>query len=104
MTEHNIEFEKEVTFDNLLGTSEERQLSYDFYVPKYNTLIECQGEQHDHPIEWFGGQKRFEKQKEHDKRKQDYAKEHGYIFLEIWYYDLKNLDEILNDFFIKNAA
>lgn len=48
LTEHNIKFEKEVTFDNLVGISEERQLSYDFYVPKYNTLIECQGEQHDH--------------------------------------------------------
>ena len=104
LTEHNIKFEKEVTFDNLVGISEERQLSYDFYVPKYNTLIECQGEQHDHAIEWFGGEKQFKKQKEHDKRKQDYAKEHGYNFLEIWYYDLKNLDEILNDFFIKNAA
>lgn len=27
----------------------------DFYLPKYNTAIECQGEQHFAPIKYFGG-------------------------------------------------
>lgn len=33
---------------------------------------------------------------EHDKRKREYAKSHGYKLLEIWYYDYNNIEEILN--------
>ena len=40
LIENNIEFERQKTF-NWLG----RQ-SLDFYLPKYNIAIECQGEQH----------------------------------------------------------
>lgn len=71
------------------------QLSYDFYLPKYNLLIEFQGEQHEHAKSYFGGIKQFEKQQEHDKRKRDYAKQNNINLLEIWYYDIDNIEEIL---------
>ena len=38
----------------------------------------------------------FKKQKEHDKRKRDYAEVNGYKLLEIWYYDYDRIEEILN--------
>ena len=64
-----------------------------------NVLCEVQGEQHQQPIEYFGGEKQFEIQKEHDKRKREYAQNNGFKFLEIWYYDFKNIEKILDDIF-----
>jgi len=87
------------TFDGLLGLGN-GLLSYDFYIPKYNLLVEYQGEFHD--IEEKGKYKRtkyltdnFEKQVEHDRCKKEYALENGYNFLEIWYWDFDNIEEIL---------
>ena len=71
-------------------------LSYDFYLQQYNLLIEFQGKQHEQPIEYFGGEKTFKKQQEHDKRKREYAKQNNINLLEIWYYDFDNITEILN--------
>lgn len=39
---------------------------------------------------------KFISQIEHDKRKREYVKSHGYKFIEIWYYDFDNIEEILN--------
>ncbi|MBR6517568.1 MAG: DUF723 domain-containing protein [Bacilli bacterium] len=43
LIENNIEFEKQKTFDWLRN---KRNLYLDFYIPKYNVAIECQGKQH----------------------------------------------------------
>ena len=64
-------------------------------MPKHNILIECQGEQHERPIEYFGGDEQFKIQQEHDKRKREYADSNNYDFLEIWYY--QNAVDILKD-------
>ena len=72
-------------------------LSYDFYLPIYNLLIEFQGIQHEQPIEYFGGEEQFEIQQEHDKRKREYAKQNNINLLEIWYYDIDNIEEILTN-------
>lgn len=61
-------------------------LSYDFYLPDYNVLIEYQGEQHFRP-KTFGGMakeeaiRRLERQKYHDKLKLEYAESNGYVLL-----------------------
>ena len=49
----------------------------DFYLPKYNIGIECQGLQHFEPVEFFGGEEGFEYRKECDKRKRERCKENG---------------------------
>ena len=72
------------------------KLSYDFYLPQCNVLVECQGIQHYEPIEYFGGEEQFAIQQEHDKRKREYAEKNGYKLLEIWYYDYDKIEEILN--------
>lgn len=41
----------------------------DFYLPTYNTAIECQGKQHFESVEYFGGIEEFEKRKLRDKIK-----------------------------------
>ena len=94
LTKKNIEFVNQKMFDDLLGCGN-GLLSYDFYLTDYNLLIEYQGEQHESPIHYFGGEEKFKIQQEHDKRKRDYAKEHNIELLEIWYYDFDNIEEIL---------
>jgi len=87
----------QIKFDGLVGLGG-RKLSYDFYLPQYNLLIEYQGEYHDGTA---GNQteKDFEKQKEHDKRKKKYAKNNNIKLLEIWYWNYDNIDKILDECF-----
>ena len=51
--------------------------TFDFYIPKLNLAIECQGGQHFKPIEHFGGNEQFEIIKERDLRKFKLAKGHN---------------------------
>lgn len=62
-----------------------KSLSYDFYLPKYNILIEYQGLQHYKPIESFGGMETYKSQVKRDTIKRNYAKNNGYILIEISY-------------------
>ncbi len=90
----NIQYIHPIKFDLLFGVGG-RHLSYDFYLPTYNILIECQGAQHEHPVEYFGGTKKFIMQKIHDTRKRKYAHDHNIKLLEIWYYENNKIDKIL---------
>ena len=70
LIENKISFESQKRFD-WLG----RQ-SLDFYLPNYNTAIECQGEQHFKPIEFFGGEERLKDTIERDEKKKILCEEH----------------------------
>jgi len=99
---NNIYFIPQKEFKGLIGLGG-GLLSYDFYVPKYNLLIEFQGEQHEKPIDFKGkglefAEKQFARQQEHDKRKKEYALSNGYNFLEIWYWDFDNIETILDNY------
>lgn len=100
---NHIDYQSQVKFDDLLGVGF-RPLSYDFYIPKFNLLIEIQGIQHKMPVDYFGGEQQFEIQKEHDKRKYDYAKNHNIELLEIWYDDFSIIDKILKSRLQKQSA
>lgn len=91
----NIEYEYQKTFNGLIGLGKRNNLlSYDFYLPKYNKLIEYQGEYHDGTAR-NQNKKQFKKQQEHDERKRKYAKDNNIDLLEIWYWDFKNIENIL---------
>ena len=92
---NNILYDLHKTYPDLKGVND-GLLSYDFYLPQYNILIEGQGVQHEKPIEYFGGEYQFKIQQEHDDRKRNYAKEHNIELLEIWYYDFDNIEQILS--------
>jgi len=82
-------------YDGLVGLSK-GNLSYDFYLPNYNLLIEYQGEQHEKYISYFYKSKKdFEKQLEHDLRKREYAQNYNIKLLEIWYFNYDNIETIL---------
>ena len=98
---NNISFNVQQKFSNLLGTGS-GQLSYDFSIPneKYGyVLIEYNGIQHYEANDYFGGEEKFKIQKEHDKRKRDYAKKHGYKLITVKYtYDTyESVEEYLNN-------
>jgi len=92
---NNIYYIPQKEFDGLLGLKN-GNLSYDFYIPKLNLLIEFHGEQHEKYIKGFHkSYEEFEKQVEHDRRKLKYANINNINLLIIWYYDFDNIKEIL---------
>ena len=97
LEKNNIEFVFQKCFTDLIG-KKGRQLSYDFYLPSNNLLIEYQGIQHSEPVKYFGGEEQFVIQQETDRRKREYAENNGYKLLEIWYFDYNNINEILNKY------
>lgn len=82
LVEMGVNFEIQKTFDDLIDI---KHLSYDFFIPEFNLLIEYQGIQHTQPISIFGGEEAYIKQQHHDKLKRDYATKKGYKLLEISY-------------------
>lgn len=92
---NDINYERNKTFDELRGTGNGK-LSYDFYLPAYNLLIEFQGIQHYQITERFGGEEQFVKQVEHDKRKREFAFQNGIRLLEINYNQLKDIEKVLS--------
>lgn len=69
--------------------------SYDFYLPDYQILIEYQGQQHYFPINYFGGQQKFNEQLIRDKAKVDYANKNNYHLIIIPYTDFNNINSYL---------
>ena len=83
-------------FDELVGLRN-GLLSYDFYLPIYNLLIEYHGMQHEKYCKGFHKSKKdFERQVEHDKRKCEYAQNNNINLLVIWYWDFDRIEEILD--------
>lgn len=91
---NNIKYNSQVKYKDLLGCNG-GMLSYDFFVPKHNLLIEYQGEYHDGNVRNQTVEK-LKQQKIHDNLKREYAKNNNINFLEIWYWDYKNINSILN--------
>ena len=97
LIDNNIKFEQQKTFKYLIGAGN-GLLSYDFYLPQYNLLIEYQGKQHEKFVERFHkSEEDFIIQKEHDRRKKKYTKDNNIELLEIWYYDYENIEKVLDN-------
>lgn len=78
----NVDYEYQKTFSDL---KDKTHLSYDFFIPNQNILIEYQGQQHYEPIDYFGGESQFKLQQKHDQLKADYAKANGYNLIAVPY-------------------
>ena len=98
----HIPFETQKKYEGLFGLGN-GQLSYDFYLPSYNLLIEYQGEFHDGTANQQTDIE-LQKQQIHDKLKNKYAKEHNIELLEIWYWDFDNIENILQSRLLKQSA
>jgi len=92
---NNIYLISQKEFNGLIGLGS-KLLSYDFYLPNYNLLIEYQGLQHEKYCKGFHKSKKdFKRQLEHDERKRQYCIDNNIKLLEIWYYDFDKIEEIL---------
>ena len=98
LTEYNIKFEEQKQFDWLIFKKRGR-MKLDFYLPDYNIAIECQGEQHFYPIDYYHGKEKFELIQERDEIKKKLCEKNNVSIEYINYYDnLENrLNEILNN-------
>lgn len=95
LMKNKIIYKDQVGYDGLVGLGG-GNLSYDFYLPDYNMLIEFQGQFHDGSS---GDYSRFnlDRQKAHDTLKRSYAINQGIDLLEIWYWDFDNIETILEE-------
>ena len=79
-----VSYYTEYTFEDCKGVGN-KKLRFDFYLPDYNTLIEYDGMQHFKPIEYFGGEKHFNTQKQNDEIKNQYCESHKINLIRIPY-------------------
>lgn len=89
LEKHEISYERNKKF-NVLG-----RLSYDFYIPSENLLIEYNGKQH--YIQSSFGHHNLRKQRHHDWPKRKYARDNGFKLLTIPYWEFKVIDKILEE-------
>ena len=82
LTLHNINYVEEKTFENCKMKC---FLRFDFFLPKYNILIEYDGEQHFTNSSYYGGKNEFNKRIEYDNIKNTYCKNNNIFLLRIPY-------------------
>ena len=92
---YNVDYVREFKFDDC---KDKRKLPFDFYLPKYNSIIEFDGKQHFEPIKYFGGETGFKTCQYHDKIKNDYCYNNGIRLLRIPYWEYTNLEQIIIQF------
>jgi len=70
----------------------------DVYVPALKLGIEYQGLQHDKPVDFFGGEDAFKRNKERDKRKFNLCKRHGVKIIYVREgYDFNEVLDLINE-------
>lgn len=94
---YKIKYEEQKRFQWL---KHKQLLSLDFYIPKLNIAIECQGKQHFEPMECFGGEASFNKTNTRDKIKNSLCNENGVKI--IYFNDENKFDSFLGQKIVKN--
>lgn len=98
LKKEKVDFEREKTFSDL----KKNKYRYDFYLPKYNVLLEINGKQHYENIKFFYKDRiEFQKSKERDRRKIAYALGHNIPLYIIPYWEIDNIKS-LKDILQKN--
>ncbi|MEY8215079.1 MAG: DUF723 domain-containing protein, partial [Colwellia sp.] len=99
LTDNNIEFVREKTFDNLFTYARSRKylFRYDFFISSYNLLIEYDGQQHFKSVDIWGGDEAFKRLQVNDQKKNLWAENNGYKLLRIAYSDFDNIEKILSE-------
>ena len=98
LIDNNILFEKQKRFNNCVKRF---YLSFDFYIPDYNLIIEYDGIQHFKPTSFSSDRSKETKEynlkqnKTRDQIKNQYCLENNIKLLRIPYFKFKNIGEIL---------
>jgi len=94
LNNRNITYVRQKRFKDCKGFC--KTLSFDFYLPDYNILIEYDGRQHFEPINKWGGNDSLKKQQMYDTIKNEYAKRNNIKLIRIPYtLPLKDVYDLL---------
>ena len=74
LKDNNIDYEEQKTWDWLIYKTSQR---VDFFLPKYNIILECQGIQHFEDVKFFGGENNLLETIERDRNKKRLCIDHG---------------------------
>ena len=103
LLENNLFYKSEYIFPDL------PRLRYDFVIFDENQnpirIIEYDGEQHFKPVDYFGGEKRFQQQIINDAIKNQYAFDHNIPIVRFPYTDIRGLtfDAIMGDKYLLHS-
>lgn len=103
LLENNLFYKSEYTFPDL------PRLRYDFVIFDENQnpirIIEYDGKQHFKPVDYFGGEKRFQQQIVNDAIKNQYAFDHNIPIVRFPYTDIRGLtfDAIMGDKYLLHS-
>lgn len=101
LEKNNIDFIPQGTWDWLVYKDHQY---VDFYLPRLNVVIECQGEQHFKAVNFFGGEEGFKSTVDHDKNKLKLCTKHGIKVLYVadlgdnygYPYEVLNIENLVN--------
>lgn len=97
LKKHGFDYISQFSFEDC---KDKRPLPFDFYLPKYNILIEYDGEGHYFPVN-FGGMdddralEHLLYTQAHDKTKTDYCKKSNILLIRVPYWEKNKLEEYL---------
>jgi hypothetical protein len=80
-----LQFEREKRFKDCMNIQKSDMLPFDFYIPKYNLIIEYDGLHHFEPISYWGGEEKFEITQRNDSIKNNYCLSHNITILRLPY-------------------
>ena len=95
LIQNNIEYITEKTFETCKFLDTNNFARFDFYLPKYNLLIEYDGEQHFQERDRNYFKDSLEKRQEHDTFKTQWCQNNQIKLLRISYKEQENIEEIL---------
>ena len=90
LEELEIEYEQEKRFSSC---RDRKELPFDFWLPKFGTLIEFQGKQHEISANRFGGSNALKGTQRRDKIKKDWASDNGINL--IYIHDYKEIKKTI---------
>lgn len=93
LNENNIDYIKEYSFEDCLY---KRKLRFDFYLPKLNTCIEYDGEQHYRVLHHWGGENGLNLNQIRDNIKNEYCKNNNIDLIRISFKDDDYIEKILS--------
>ena len=95
----SIKYIFQKTFQDCVSDNNTK-LRFDFYLPQHNTIIEYDGEQHYHPVDFGSKGKEYAKQsyienKQRDLIKDEYCKNKNIKLIRIPYYDFNKINNYI---------
>lgn len=94
LNKFKIEFEEQYTYDDCIGIKGVNKMPFDFYLPKYNLLIEADG-QHHYKKRFGRTEQEFIDTLHNDKLKDEYCKKNNINLLRIPYWKASKSEEII---------